>query len=148
MFKHLTIALACLTCLIGPAEAAGTPGTIYKCVDGGRVSYNDRPCGAAAIELAAPQASGPALDALQRLARERAMLQKIEDERAVREEKEARENARAGRAALVERRRCDKLRLQRKWADEDAARAGRDEVARARTKARRQAEALAVECPG
>ncbi len=144
MLKHLSMGMACL--LAGAASAA----TVYKCTEGGKVSYNDRPCGATAVVLAAPSTPGdPAAtaEAIERIARERSLLQGIEKERAVRAEQEARQAAQAQRAAALERRRCDKLRLQRKWADEDIARAGRDDAERARLKARRQGEALAVECP-
>ena len=144
MLKRIsTAAVTVLALLAGPASGA----TIYKCTDAGKVSYNDRPCGSTAVVLAAPGAPADAAEATERLARERALLQGIEKERAVRDEQEAREAARVQRAAAVERRRCDKLRLQRKWADEDIARAGRDEAERARLKAKRQGEALAVECP-
>jgi len=133
--------------ILGLASGAAAAGTIYKCKEGGTVSYHDRPCGQGAVALPVQPASGPAPEALQRHARERAMLQEIEAARAAREEQSMREEARAQKAAAALKRRCDKLRLQRKWADEDLARAGRDEAERARTKARRQAESLAVECP-
>ena len=141
MRKQVSMAVLCL--LSGMASGA----TIYKCTEGGKVSYHDRPCGSTAVVLAAPGAPADAAEAVERLARERALLQGIEQERAAQAQAQAREAARAQRAALLERRRCDKLRLQRKWADEDIARAGREEAERARIKARRQGEALAVECP-
>ena len=141
MRKQLSMAILCL------ASQAAAAGTIYKCKDGGKTSYHDRPCGHGAVVLKVQAAPAPAPEALQRLARERAMLQEIEDARAAREQQAARAGAQAKRAAAAARRRCDKLRLQHKWAAEDARRAGRDEAERARTKARRQAEALAVECP-
>ncbi|SFC78881.1 DUF4124 domain-containing protein [Massilia yuzhufengensis] len=140
MLKQAFTAILCLLC------HAATAGTIYKCVDAGTVSYHDRPCGAAAVALAVPVAA-PAPEVVERLARQRALLQEIEDERARCDQQAAREQQRAERAALVQRRHCDKLRLQRKWLDEDSARAGKDEAERARLKARRQAEVLAMECP-
>ncbi len=141
MRKHISMAILCL------ASSAASAGTIYKCKEGGRISYHDRPCGSGAVALKVQAAQEPAPDALARLARERALLQEIEEARAAREEQAAREGVRAQRAAAAARRRCDKLRLQHKWAIEDARRAGRDDAERAGTKARRQAEALAVECP-
>lgn len=141
MRKHVSMAILCL------ASSAAAAGTIYKCKDGGKTSYHDRPCGHGAVAMNVQAAPAPAPEALQRLARERALLQEIEDARSAREEQAAREGAQAKRAAAAARRRCDKLRLQHKWADEDARRAGRDESERARIKARRQAETLAVECP-
>ncbi len=145
MFQLVSLVLLCL--LAGSASGA-TGATIFKCVDAGKVSYHDRPCGPAGVALAAaPALPGDAAAATERLARERALLQGIEKERALRAEHAAREAARIERAAAAERRRCDKLRLQRKWADEDSALAGRDEAQRARLKAKRQGEVLAVECP-
>lgn len=141
MRKHVSAAILCL------ASGAAAAGTIYKCKEGGTVSYHDRPCGHAAVALKVQAAPAPAPEALQRLARERALLQEIEDARAARDRQAARERARTQRQAAAMKRRCDKLRLQRKWAEEDARRAGRDESERARTRATRQAEALAVECP-
>lgn len=133
--------------ILGLASSTAAATTIYKCREGGTVSYHDRPCSQGAVALQVQAAQAPAPEVLQRLARERAMLKQIEDARAAREEQSMRDEARAQKAAAALQRRCDKLRLQRKWADEDIARAGRDESERARTKARRQAEALAVECP-
>ena len=142
MFQLAVLVFLCL--LAGSASGA----TIYKCTDAGKVSYNDRPCGSASVVLAAtPALPGDAAAAVERLARERALLQGIEKERALRAGHEAREAARTARDAAAERRRCDKLRLQSKWADEDIARAGREETQRARLKAKRQGEVLAVECP-
>jgi hypothetical protein len=140
MLKQVSVVILCL---LSHTAAAGT---IYKCKEGGKLSYNDQPCGKSAVVLAVPVAAS-APEVVERLARQRALLQEIEDERAKREELAAREADRAQRAASILRRRCDKLRLQRKWADEDIARAGKDEAERARLKARRQAEVLAMECP-
>lgn len=141
MRKHVSMAILCL------ASGTAAAGTIYKCQEGGRTSYHDQPCGHTAVALKVQTTPAPAPEALARLARERALLQEIEDARMQREEQAAREAVRTQRAAAAAKRRCDKLRLQHKWADEDVRRAGRDEAERARIKARRQAEALAVECP-
>ncbi|MGH8854846.1 MAG: DUF4124 domain-containing protein, partial [Telluria sp.] len=59
-------------CVLGQTAAAGT---IYKCSEGGRVSYHDRPCGASAVELATPAVPASAPQARERLARQRALLQ-------------------------------------------------------------------------
>lgn len=141
MRKQLSMAILCL------ASGAASAGTIYKCREGGSISYHDRPCGQEAVVLKVQAAPAQAPEALARLARDRARLQEIEEARAAREQQAARERVRAQRAAAAMRRRCDKLRLQHRWAMEDAQRAGREEAERARIKARRQAEALAVECP-
>ncbi|QOY92361.1 DUF4124 domain-containing protein [Massilia sp. UMI-21] len=156
MLKQISVILLCLAGLGPLACRSAAAQTVYKCTEDGKISYHDRPCGPHAIPLAVqPRDVAPA-EAVARLERERALLQEIEDARTDqdrRDARQARENERAQRAAAARQRRCDKLRLQQKWLDEDAARAGRgggdagDGGARARTKARRQAEVLAVECP-
>ena len=133
-----------IACLLGGTAAAET---VYKCNDGGKISYADRPCGKSAVALHLRVAPAAPAEAAERLAREKAFLKEVEGERAAEEERAARAAARAQRELAVQRKRCDKLRLQTKWADEDIRRASRDEAEKARTKARRQAEALAVECP-
>jgi hypothetical protein len=141
MLRQLAILLAC-----GLSQAAASQ-TIYKCSEGGRTSYSDRPCGRAATVLAVPEAPAPDPEAAARLERNRAALQQIEQERAAEARLEEREAARARRAAAGQRRRCDKLRLNRQWAEEDLRRSSGAALEAARIKARRQAEALAVECP-
>ncbi|MEH6437435.1 DUF4124 domain-containing protein [Massilia sp. DD77] len=146
MLRHLPILIACTCALCQPATA----GKLYKCNEGGRTSYGDQPCRGATTELAVPEAPPPDPEAAARLERGRATLQQIDKERSARERIEEREAARARREALSARRRCDKLRLQGKWAEEDLRRSGGNGGAAleaARIKARRQAEALAVECP-
>ena len=124
-----------------------TAGTVYKCHDGAHVSYADRPCPGAGALLALPPAPQPDPVQAARLAAARTALAAIDGARAVQAERDAHEFERAGRAALALRKRCDKLRLQARWADEDLARSSDAAQAVARIKARRQAEALAVECP-
>jgi hypothetical protein len=127
-------------------QAAGAQ-TIYKCTTDGKVSYGEHPCAAGkATELAVPPApSGE--QAAAALARDKARLAALQKERAVVNTREERERERSARAAAATRQKCDRLRLQVKWADEDAARAGKEAAAATRLKARRQAEALAVQCP-
>ncbi|OON63167.1 hypothetical protein B0920_07115 [Massilia sp. KIM] len=120
---------------------------IYKCRDGERVTYGDQPCRQDGGRLAVQAAPAPDPEAAARLERARAFLAEAEQARAAEALREERTLARARRDAATQRRRCDKLRLQQKWAEEDLARAGGERAAQARLKARRQQEALAVECP-
>jgi hypothetical protein len=144
MHRLLPLAFACL---FSPMAMAGT---IYKCVENGKISYADQPCGKNPVALdlrVAPAAPG---EAAERLARSKAYLAGVEAERAGEEERAARAAraaARVQREAAQQQRRCDKLRLQTRWAEEDSRRAQGDAAERARIKARRDAEALAVECP-
>jgi hypothetical protein len=128
------------------APAAGAQ-TIYKCTAGGKVSYGEQPCAdGKATTLAVP----PAPDATAAAAvmeQEKARLAVFQKARAARETREEKERERTDRAAASVRQKCERLRLQSKWAEEDAARAGKATLTSARLKAKRQAEALAVQCP-
>jgi hypothetical protein len=135
-------ATCCATCRLA------TAGAVYKCHEGAHVSYADRPCAGAGAPLALPPDPQPDPVQAARLAAARTALAAIDHTRAVQAERDAHEFARAGRAALALRKRCDKLRLQARWADEDLAKSSDAAKAIARSKARRQAETLAVECPG
>jgi hypothetical protein len=125
--------------------AAAQP--VYKCTVDGKVSYGEHPCAhGKTTELAVPPApSGE--EAAAALERDKARLATLQKERTTVEAREDRERARLARAAEATRQKCERLRLQARWAEEDAARAGKAAAASARLKARRQAEALAVQCP-
>jgi len=143
-FTRFILAIACL--LSGPALAQ----TMYKCLEGGKPVYADRPCGKSAVELDLHVAPAAPQEAAERLAREKAFLAEVEGERAAEDRRIARaavQAQRVQRELALQRRHCDKLRLQAKWAGEDSRQLSREEQAKARIKARRQAEALAVECP-
>ena len=131
-------------CALAQGAAAQT---IYKCSAGGKVSYGEQPCAdGKATTLAVPPAPDPSAAAAQ-LKQDKARLAEFRKDRAARETREEKDRERAARAAATVRQKCERLRLQSKWADEDAARAGKATLASARLKAKRQAEALAVQCP-
>ncbi|WP_229446455.1 DUF4124 domain-containing protein [Massilia oculi] len=98
-------------------------------------------------ELALRAAPPPDPETQARMARARDMVLEIDKERAGQTLREERDGERARRAALALRKRCDKLRLQRQWLEEDLARTRGDAREAARIKVRRQIETLAVECP-
>lgn len=144
--------MRCLWCLVLCATCCAvcrwaTAGAVYKCHEGIHVSYADRPCAGTGAPLTLPPTPTPDPVQATRLAAARATLATIDRTRAAHADREAHESARAARAALALRKRCDKLRLQARWADETLARSSDETKATARIKARRQAEALAVECP-
>jgi hypothetical protein len=135
---------ALLLCALAPGAGAQT---IYKCSVGGKVSYGEQPCAdGKATTLAVPPAPDAGAAAAL-LKQEKARLAAFQKERAARETREEKEHERAARAAANVRQKCERLRLQSKWAEEDAARAGKATAAAARLKAKRQAEAMAVQCP-
>lgn len=141
-------ALAAL--LLAPSHA-GAQSAIYKCEQDGKVSYSSAPCSGG---MALPAvASGPAASANKEgklppsEARLKAMADQLTRERHQREAQEERQQQRAA----VRHRQCDKLRLRKKWSDEDAAKLPASASAAARGKAQRQArhqaERLALDCP-
>jgi len=143
----------CLCCLVLCAACCAvcrlaTAGAVYKCHDGAHVSYADHPCRGAGAPLALPPAPQPDPVQAARLAAARTALAAIDQTRAVQAERDAHEFERTARAALALRKRCDKLRLQARWADEDLTRSTDAAKAIARIKACRMVETLAVECPG
>jgi hypothetical protein len=143
MHRLLSIATACILCHAQPLAA----GAIYKCHEGSRVTYADRPCAGAGAELPLRAAPPPDPETQARMARARDMVLGIDQSRTEQTLREERDGERARRAALALRKRCDKLRLQRQWLEEDLARTRGDARETARIKVRRQAETLAVECP-
>ncbi|WP_156369521.1 DUF4124 domain-containing protein [Duganella sp. Leaf126] len=122
---------------------------IHKCLVDGKLSYSDRPCPQSATSAstlarqAAPPADPAAAASLTRMRKEALALEKS---RLAREDQQAKQDAKVAQAAAVRQRRCDKLRLQRQWADDDARRASGSNSDAARTRARRAADLLALEC--
>ena len=140
-----TTAMICL-CLSGSACAQ-----VYKCIEQGKVTYAQAPCpGAQVTQLAVPPApaaaQSPRTEELQRQAE---LAAQLASERGKRDAQHQRETLRARREAAQYRQKCEKLRLRKRWADEDLAGA-RDSkaVAALQKKAVRAAEALKAECPG
>lgn len=126
--------------------------SVYKCTQDGKTSYSDRPCAQGASKTLPPMPEGiSAADTMGPQGGDARTLLALEKARIAREksaEKEDRQQARQARAAQARRQKCDKLRLRRKWAEEDLARTVHGpKYEAARTRARRQAETLAVECP-
>jgi hypothetical protein len=128
---------------------------VYKCTVDGKVEYRDLPCAdGVALRVPAPAAASVVAAGSARLERERErereaalQLEKLRLAREVQTERLARADARDRRASEAQRRKCAKLRLRQKWADEDRAHLGGPKGEAARIKARRDAETLAVECP-
>jgi hypothetical protein len=130
--------------------ACGAAGaqTIYKCTVRGKVSYGEKPCEAGTQRtIAVPEAPQPDPELAARLARQKALAESLEAER----QKAAADNAGISRraaapAASPQQQRCEKMRLQLKWLEEDLRKTAGPATEPLRLKAQRQAEALAVEC--
>ena len=122
--------------------------TIYKCSTNGKVTYGEQPCSAgieATLDVPPPPPPDPELK--ERLARQKALADALDKERrdaAVQAAKAARPIAAARVSPQVQR--CEKLRLQLRWAEEDLRKAAGPGTEALRLKAQRQAEAMAVEC--
>jgi hypothetical protein len=130
------------------ACAAASAQTVYKCSIGGKVSYGEQPCSAGAqATIAVPSAPPADPDLNERLARQKKLAESLDKER----RDAALQAARSSRPALArgaspQKQRCDKLRLQLKWAEDDLRKAAGPGTEALRLKAQRQAEAMAVEC--
>jgi hypothetical protein len=137
--------LACAALLLCSATTGAQ--TVHKCTVDGKVSYSQQPCaGGTASVIAVPDApaADPATQAdLQRMRRESAALEK---ERHKREQADEREAGRAGRAAAARHQKCEKLKLDKKWADDDLRRAQPQSEERARLKAQRAADKVKLSC--
>jgi hypothetical protein len=153
MIRFLSFIAFVLLC--GPALAQA----VYKCSADGKLSYSDRPCARGASVRLPPPAAGvapPGAEAVAtqdsrtllelkklRIAQQKERKKELDREAA----REQREQQKLARAFQTRRKACDKMRLHHKWAKEDLARASNQAREAAQRKVRRQAEALAVECP-
>ena len=138
--------LALLVSLCAPASAQ----TIYKCTLDGKISYNETPCAnGASLALSAPAAPAPAAatEDRTRLARQQTAAERLARERLRAEAKDERDRERGNQRAAAHQKKCGALILHHKWAVEDARTAPDKGAAAAKTKARRAAERLALECP-
>lgn len=144
---RIAAVLLCL-CVSGSASAQ-----IYKCMERGKVTYSEAPCPGAQVTRLDVQAA-PAPETVPAkggddLARQKKLADQMATARQAREAKDERERDKFRRAAAARFQKCEKLRLRKKWADEDAAGARDSNDERSlRRKASRAAESLKVECPG
>jgi hypothetical protein len=121
---------------------------LYKCRVDGKLVYSGAPCkGVPSTPVDVPDAPRPDPAVAQELKRQEAALAKLEKERKVREAQEKRFTDSDERLAAGRRDRCDKLRLQKKYADEEVAAAVGLETQALKEKAMRVAEYVAAECP-
>jgi hypothetical protein len=146
MMRLLFLSAACLL------SAAVQAQSVYKCTLEGKTSYSDRPCAEGASKALPPPPAGisPA-DTMGPQGGDARTLLALEKARIAREKEAAKQEAaqaKQDRAFQAKRQKCDRLRLRHKWTEDDLARSvhGPKQEA-ARLKARRQREALAVECP-
>ncbi|RFP13691.1 MULTISPECIES: DUF4124 domain-containing protein [unclassified Duganella] len=123
---------------------------VNKCTVDGKVSYSDLPCpanAASATTLAVPIAPAADPAAAADLARQRKEAAKLEKARHQHEDQDARAADKAAQAAVAQRKRCGKLKLNKRWADEDVVRASLPNLDNAKLRAKRAGDTLALECP-
>ncbi|WP_445230986.1 DUF4124 domain-containing protein [Duganella rhizosphaerae] len=146
---NIDLRLSCAVLLWAVALTAHGQG-VNKCTVDGKVSYSDMPCpanAASSTTLAVPVA--PAVDpaAAADLARQRKEAAKLEKARHQHEDQDARAADKAAQAAAAQHKRCGKLKLNKRWADEDVARASLPNLDNAKLRAKRAGDTLALECP-
>ncbi len=121
---------------------------LYKCRVDGKLIYSGAPCkGVPSTAVDVPDAPKPDPAVAQELKRQEAALAKLEKERKVREAQERRFTDSDERLAAGRRDRCEKLRLQKKYADDEVTAAVGLETQALKEKAMRVAEYVAAECP-
>lgn len=146
--KLPVIALALVLALLLPGSASHAQ-TVHKCTVDGKVTYTEQPCqaGTAAV-IAVPEAPPPNPGAATDLKRMQKEARALERDRHRREAASDREQQQAARTAQARSKQCAKLRLEKKWADDDVRGALVQNLDRAKTRAQRAADRLALECPG
>ncbi|MGV7206604.1 DUF4124 domain-containing protein [Oxalobacteraceae bacterium A2-2] len=134
--------------LLAVALPAARAQTMHKCVHEGKTTYGDQPCEAGADTVLpapyAPKADPGAASDLKRQRREAAALEKARHQR---EDLYAREQAKLSAVADARQKKCAKLALAKRWADEDARNASVPRRDSAQQRARRAGDTLALECP-
>ncbi len=121
---------------------------LYKCRVEGKLVYSGAPCkGVPSTPVEVPDAPKPDPAVAQELKRQEVALSKLEKERLVREAQEKKFAESDERLAGVRRDRCEKLRLQKKLADDEVTAAVGLETQALKERAMRVAEYVAAECP-
>ncbi|KQZ27017.1 DUF4124 domain-containing protein [Duganella sp. Root1480D1] len=134
--------------LLAMALPAGAQA-LHKCTIDGKVSYSQQPCEkgvASTIEVPAAPAPDPAAAA--NLKRQERDAEKLASQRRKREAREERESLAEARAVASHNKKCKKLQMQHKWAEEDARGATLQNTERAKQKAKRAADMYQLECGG
>jgi hypothetical protein len=143
--KPRTVLLAMLMPVLMPMPASAQ--TVHKCTVDGKITYTEQPCQAGqgsviAVPLAPQQEKSDAAD----LKRIKKQADSLESSRHRREAADERADDAASRAQAKRHQNCEKLKLDKKWADEDMRRAQPQYEERARIKAQRAGEKLKLAC--
>ncbi|MGK5078817.1 DUF4124 domain-containing protein [Janthinobacterium sp. HLX7-2] len=139
--KAALFVLAVCASLAGHAGAQG----VYKCVQDGQTSYSEAPCTGGQLQILEVPSAAPVVDKGAATRQDRVASQ-LEAARKKREQREDQARERAAKQVEARDKHCAKLRLDQKWAAQDAVGAGDKTRDAAQLKARRAGERLAVEC--
>ena len=133
--------------LLLAALLAGSAGAqdVYKCVKDSQTSYSATPCAGGQLQILEVPAPPAAIDKGAATRQERVASQ-MEAARKKQEQLEDQARERGARQQEVHEKHCAQLRLEQKWAAQDAVGAGDRNRDAAQLKARRAGERLAVEC--
>ena len=134
-----------LVFLLFAASSCASAQTVYKCVQNGQTSYSETPCAAGQLQIIEVPPSPPAVDK-GAATRQQRVASQLESVRKQREAREDQARARGAQQAEVHEKRCAQLRLEQKWAAQDAVGAGDKTREAAQLKVRRAGEKLAIEC--
>ncbi|CAN7299894.1 DUF4124 domain-containing protein [Pseudoduganella sp. LjRoot289] len=142
----MSLRLAAL--LLTVAASAPAPAqTVHKCTVDGKVTYAEQPCqGGQASVIAVPDAPAQDKAAPADLTRLKKQADALELARHKKEDADERADAAASRTLAKRHQTCEKLKLEKKWADEDMRRAQPQHEERARIKAQRAGEKLKLSC--
>jgi hypothetical protein len=124
---------------------------IYKCESHGKITYSDEPCRSGKIlelnDSAGSQVTASDLSgARQQIAREKAELKRLENQRYQREAAEEKRLKKISQANALKQKKCNALALRTKWTNDDAATASGKSADKARRNAQRAAEKYVMEC--
>lgn len=140
MFRLLAASLLALCALPACAQ-------MYKCTVNGKPSYQETPCATGPvtkIKIDAAPEPDPGSDEVRE--RQRELAERLSGERADRDAADRQQHAYAQQIAAARKHRCDRSRLERRWAAEDAQRPQRNATERAQTAERREAEWASLDC--
>jgi hypothetical protein len=134
--------------LLALALPAGAQA-LHKCAIDGKVSYSQQPCekGVASM-IAVPAAPVPDPAAAADLKRQAREADKLATVRRKREAREERESLAEARLVASHNKKCKKLQMQQKWAEEDARGATLQNAERSKLKAKRAGDMYQLECGG
>lgn len=126
---------------------AGSAGAqdVYKCVQDGQTSYSATPCTGGQLQILEVPSPPPAVDKGAATRQERVASQ-MEAARKKQENLADQARERAAKQKETRDKHCAQLRLEQKWAAQDAVGAGDKTRDAAQLKARRVGERLTVEC--